>query len=72
MDVVVANITADVLVRLAEKINQIVKKDGKVLLSGILDISLENVIKTYENAGFKVINQINDKEWYALTLEPKN
>lgn len=72
VDVVVANITADVLVRLAEKINQIVKKDGKVLLSGILDISLENVIKTYENAGFKVINQINDKEWYALTLEPKN
>lgn len=71
VDVVVANITADVLVHLAESINQIVKEDGIVLLSGILDISLDNVIKTYENAGFKVVNQINDKEWYALKLELK-
>ena len=69
VDVVMANITSDVLVMLAKGINDLVKDDGKVILSGILDISLQNVIDTYKAQGFKIEKQINDGEWYALLLE---
>ena len=69
VDVVIANITADVLVMLSKGINSLVKDDGKVILSGILDISLQTVIDTYKAQGFKIIKQINDGEWYALLLE---
>ena len=69
VDIAIANITADVLVMLVEGINDLVKDGGKVVLSGILNTTLDNVIKTYQNAGLKVIKQINDGEWYALLLE---
>ena len=69
VDLAIANITADVLVILAKGINNLVKNGGKVILSGILDISLQTVIDTYKDAGLKIIKQINDGEWYALLLE---
>lgn len=69
VDIVIANITADILTRLAGGIQTLVKPTGKVVLSGILDISLEQVINVYKEVGFKVIKQINDGEWYALILE---
>ena len=69
VDIAIANITADVLVNLAKGINNLIKDDGKVVLSGILDISLQTVIDTYQKAGLRIIKQINDGEWYALLLE---
>ena len=68
VDVVIANITADVLIKLSAAIDKLTKPDGKVILSGILDVTLEQVTTAYAEAGFKVIRQINDGEWYALIL----
>ncbi len=68
-DIVVANITADILCVLASTIQKHVKLGTKLILSGILKEKAEMVINTYLPIGYKIINSANKGEWVALVLE---
>ncbi|MBE5743648.1 MAG: 50S ribosomal protein L11 methyltransferase [Clostridiales bacterium] len=68
-DIVVANITADILCVLANSIQKHVKFGTKLILSGILKEKAEMVINTYLPLGYKIINSANKGEWVALVLE---
>ena len=67
-DIVVANITADVLCVLANDLSNHLKQDSRLILSGILRDKAEMVINTYVPLGYKVINSISKGEWVALAL----
>ncbi len=68
-DIVVANITADILCVLATSIQKHVKLGTKLILSGILKEKAELVINTYLPLEYKIINSANKGEWVALVLE---
>ena len=68
-DIVVANITADILTVLAPSMKKHVKEGTKLILSGILKEKAELVINTYSKLGYKVINLKNKGEWVALVME---
>ncbi len=68
-DIVVANITADILCLLAPSIKKHVKKGTLLILSGILKEKAELVISTYSKLNYKVINSKNKGEWVALVME---
>ena len=68
-DIVVANITADILCVLAPNMKKHVKKGTLLILSGILKEKAEMVIETYSNLGYKVVNLKNKGEWVALVME---
>ena len=68
-DIVVANITAEVLAFLVKDIRSYVKEGGTVILSGILNDRLEKVINAYEEAGLKTEETLTDGEWSAAVFK---
>ncbi|MCF2624640.1 50S ribosomal protein L11 methyltransferase [Fusobacterium perfoetens] len=68
-DVVVANILADVLLILLKDISRVVKKDGLVIFSGIIEDKLEEMKKEIENVGLEILEIKADKEWRAILMK---
>ena len=68
-EIVVANITADILCILAKDILKHTVDGSKIILSGILKEKAQMVVDTYHSLGFKLINSRNKGEWVALVFE---
>lgn len=69
-DVVFANLTADILQLLRGEIDKVVKRGTLLILSGILDVKLDQVIQAYSD-GFEVLRTLQLGEWRALLLQKK-
>ncbi len=70
-DIVMANITAEVLKLLAPSMPKNLKKEGVLILSGIIESRLEVVKTSYEAVGMQVIKERRKGEWFALVLRHK-
>ncbi|QOY51497.1 50S ribosomal protein L11 methyltransferase [Candidatus Sulfurimonas baltica] len=66
-DVVVANIVADVLTFIANDLKSVLKDDGILVLSGILDKYEKKVLKFYKE--FNIVETIREDEWVTLILK---
>lgn len=69
-DILIANILANPLIELVNTLKNLVKPNGKIALSGILDNQIEAVIKAYET-WFSIEKIITKDEW-ALISATKN
>jgi len=67
-DIVVANIIADVVIKLAEPMPQYLKKGGILLTSGIIRERREDVVKAYTGLGFEVVSIDEMGEWVAIVF----
>ncbi len=67
-DIVVANITAEVLVRLAPAVPQCLKAGGALILSGIIESRLALVEEAFKGVGFQLKERRRQGDWYALLL----
>jgi ribosomal protein L11 methyltransferase len=63
-DVVIANIVADVLAMIHKDLKKCMKKDGTLILSGILDKHEQKVEKKYSN--MQLVKRIQSNEWITL------
>lgn len=70
-DVIVANITAEVLALLSPSIPKYLTPDGTLILSGIIHDRLDMVKATYEKQGLIVVRELEKGEWHALVLRRK-
>lgn len=70
-DIALANITAEVLCRLAPTLPAHVKSGGTLILSGIIKEKLEGVLQAFADVGFNHIKTINKGEWYAVAFTKK-
>ncbi len=70
-DIMMANITGEVLKMLAPSIPKNLKKDGVLILSGIIESRLNMVKAAYEAVGMQVIFERRKGEWFALVLKHK-
>ncbi len=68
-DVVVANILADVILLLLKDIFKVVKKDGLIIFSGIIEDKLPEIVKQVEEKGLEILEIKRDKEWRALLIK---
>lgn len=68
-DVVVANILADVILLLLKDIFKVVKKDGLIIFSGIIEDKLPEIVKQIEEKGLEILEIKRDKEWRALLIK---
>ena len=68
-DLILANITAEILVLLAPAIPKHLKAGGTVILSGIIEDRLEKVKAAFLAQGMSVIKQEKKGEWLALVLK---
>lgn len=66
---VLANILAPVLIRLFEDgLGDLVSPGGRLVLSGILDVQAEEVLKAAGHAGYHLANRLQIMDWVALGL----
>ena len=70
-DIMMANITGEVLKMLAPSIPKNLKKDGVLILSGIIESRLAMVKEAYEAVGMQVVFEKRKGEWFALVLKNK-
>ncbi len=68
-DIMMANITGEVLKMLAPSIPKNLKKDGVLILSGIIENRLEMVKAAYEAVEMTVVFERRKGEWFALVLK---
>lgn len=67
-DVMMANITGEVLKLLAPSIPKNLKKSGVLILSGIIESRLQMVKEAYAAVGMRVVKERRKGEWFALVL----
>lgn len=67
--VAVANITAEILVRLTADINKKLKRGGILIMSGIIKARLELVLSEFKKAGFSLLEQREKGEWLAVVMQ---
>ena len=69
-DIVFANLTADILQLLRAEIGKVVKRETLLVLSGILDVKLDEVLRAYSDS-FEVMGTREKGEWRAVLLRSK-
>lgn len=67
-DIVLANITAEILVMLAPAMPKNLKESGTLILSGILNDRVDKVKDAFGAAGLKTVAEKHRGEWCALVL----
>ena len=67
-DIVIANITADVLIRLKGLLGDALKSGGDMVISGIINARADEVKAAYED-GFTLCEAVNRGEWNAMLLK---
>lgn len=70
-DLIIANIVADVILRLVPELRAHFNPGGRFLCSGILLTRADDVRQALEEAGFKIAEQRDDGEWCAILAEMK-
>ena len=62
-DVVIANIIADVILILLSDLKRLLHQDGEFLASGIIENRAEDVEEGLKDAGFEIVERIEDSGW---------
>lgn len=68
-DIVVANIIADIIIKLADDIADFMKEDGLFISSGIIMPRLEEVKAAIESKGFTIVEVNTQGEWACITAK---
>ena len=68
-DVAAANILADVIIPMAPALAGLLKEDGILITSGIIDFKEEPVKEALEGAGLRILSVDRDGEWVGITAQ---
>lgn len=65
-EIILANLTANILIRLANDLPKFIEKDGILICSGIIKERKQEVIDIYEKFGFAICKEITMGEWVGI------
>jgi len=68
-DLITANLTCSLLEELLPSLARALKDEGAMILSGLLDVQEESILKTLKNEGLRTADTARGGEW--LTLEAR-
>lgn len=68
-DVIVANILADIIVLMIEDAWRLLKPDGTLIVSGIIEDKKDMVLEEMYTQGFEVDRIFQQKDWFAIILK---
>ncbi len=70
-DIILANIIADIVLRLNENVGNYLEENGVYIMSGIIDEKESDVIKSLEQNGFAVIETLQMADWRAIAARKR-
>jgi ribosomal protein L11 methyltransferase len=68
-DLVLANLTADALIKLSPEFPQVLKPQGALIVSGVLLEQTDDVRAALESQDLSVVEKKPDGEWVTMTLQ---
>lgn len=68
MDIIVANITSDVIIDISEKLKYYLRPGGIFIASGVIRPRAEEVLDTYKRHGFALVKSIQKGEWMGMAF----
>jgi len=68
-DLILANINRNVLIKNAELFAELLKNNGKIILSGLLLRDEPKILQVFNQAGFVLVEKNARKDWMLLVLE---
>lgn len=68
-NVVVANIVADIIIRLAPDVGEYLAEDGVFIVSGIIEERANEVTDALNANGYKVVDDRRENGWYAAAVK---
>lgn len=70
-NVVVANIVADIIMEFNKEVGNFLEKDGVYITGGIIDGRKDEVIYSFEQNGFEIIENFEEKGWNVFVCKTK-
>lgn len=71
-NLVIANIIADIIIRLFPQLDEHLEPNGTLLTSGIIEDRIDDVINAGQENGFAVIKRKENKGWACITFKRAN
>lgn len=68
-DIVCANIVADVIIGMSGLFGSFMKPDARLIVSGIIDERLDEVLAALADAGFETVSAKNEEGWNCVLLK---
>ena len=68
-DFCVANIVADIIIRMMPDISAYLTDDAPLILSGIISMRADEVIESVKANGFEVVREERENDWLALMVK---
>ena len=66
--VCLANIVADIILRMLPDLSKYVKADGKVILSGIISPRADEIREAVKKYGYKIVREESENDWLAMLI----
>lgn len=70
-DICCANIVADVIIRMAPGIGEYISDNGHIIVSGIITERKDETVKALEECGWRLVDSMEERGWFAGVLEKK-
>lgn len=70
-ELVIANIIADIIIRLFDQLDEHLEQAGTLLTSGIIEDRIEDVLAAAEKHGYGVVERMENKGWACITFKRK-
>ena len=67
-DFCLANIVADIILRMLPDISKYVKPDGKIILSGIISPRAEEIREAVQKYGYRILREETENDWLAMII----
>ena len=67
-DICLANIVADIILRMLPDIRDYVKADGKIILSGIISPRADEIREAVKKYGYRIIKEEVENDWLAMLI----
>ncbi|WP_345789037.1 50S ribosomal protein L11 methyltransferase [Salsuginibacillus halophilus] len=68
-DVVVANLLADIILRLTPDVHRVIRPGGCFISAGIIGRRKQDVIDAFEREGFQVLRTAEVEDWVAIAVQ---
>lgn len=68
-NLVIANIVADIIIRLFDQLDEHLEEDGTLLTSGIIEDRIDDVIDAASAHGYGVVKRMENKGWACITFK---
>ena len=67
--VIVANIVADIIMQFNKEVGEFLEEDGIYITGGIIDIRKDEVVDSFEQNGFEIIANYEEKGWNVFVCK---